>query len=108
MKYVSNFHQEVGGKQYAPGDEITASEETEGALDYLARDGRVTKLDDGDPEVSALGGDDETETAVAEESPALSGMNKDELVRQAALEGVQIETDDNKADIVRKIEAARG
>ena len=107
MKYLSNFEQEVGGKQYSPGDTIAADKDNEATLDYLAKDGRVTKIEDGDPKVTALGGDSAQEQP-ASDAPALSGMTKDELVKQAAVEGVQIETDDNKADIIRKIEAARG
>lgn len=38
---------------------------------------------------------------------ALSSMTKAELVDVAKAEGVEIETDDNKADLVRKIEKAR-
>lgn len=39
---------------------------------------------------------------------SLSSMTKAELIDAAKAEGVEIETDDNKADLVRKIEAARG
>lgn len=42
-----------------------------------------------------------------ENKAALSGMTKAELVETAEAEGVAIETDDNKADLVRKIEKAR-
>lgn len=38
---------------------------------------------------------------------SLSNMTKAELVDAAEAEGVTIETDDNKADLVRKIEATR-
>jgi hypothetical protein len=55
------------------------------------------------PSNKALSGAEEDKDAL----PSLSGMTKDQLSRQAAIEGVQIETDDNKADIVRKIEEAR-
>jgi hypothetical protein len=39
--------------------------------------------------------------------PALSGMTKAELIDQAATEGVAVETDDNKADLIAKIEKSR-
>ena len=43
------------------------------------------------------------------EKPEVSDrMKKDELLAIAEAEGVTIETDDNKADLIRKIEAARG
>ena len=42
-----------------------------------------------------------------EAAPSLSGMTKAELIRQAALEGVQVEDGDTKAEITSKIEAAR-
>lgn len=39
--------------------------------------------------------------------PAVSGMTKAELIDQAAAEGVAVETDDNKADLIAKIEKSR-
>lgn len=43
------------------------------------------------------------------EKPEVSDrLKKDELLAIAEAEGVEIETDDNKADLIRKIEAARG
>lgn len=42
------------------------------------------------------------------ETKALSKMTKDELLATAAEEGVAVETDDNKADLIAKIEKARG
>lgn len=47
---------------------------------------------------------------MADEDPKfvdLDGLTKAELIAQAETEGVEVETDDNKADIVRKIEAKR-
>jgi hypothetical protein len=38
---------------------------------------------------------------------SLTSMTKAELLDTAKAEGVAVETDDNKADLVRKIEAAR-
>ena len=38
---------------------------------------------------------------------SLSSMTKAELLEVASAEGVSVETDDNKADLVRKIEKAR-
>lgn len=43
----------------------------------------------------------------APENKSLSSMTKAELVATAEAEGVKIETDDNKADLVAKIEKAR-
>lgn len=43
----------------------------------------------------------------APENKSLGGMTKAELLATAKAEGVTVETDDNKADIVRKIKAAR-
>lgn len=39
---------------------------------------------------------------------SLSSMTKAELIETANSEGVTVETDDNKADLVGKIEKARG
>ena len=41
------------------------------------------------------------------EGPSLASMTKAELLDVAKAEGVAIETDDNNADLVRKIEKAR-
>lgn len=43
----------------------------------------------------------------APEDKALSGMTKAELIDAAEAEGVTVETDDTKADLVEKIEKAR-
>ena len=45
--------------------------------------------------------------APAPDNKSLSSMTKAELIATADAEGVSYETDDNKADIVRKIERAR-
>lgn len=45
---------------------------------------------------------------VESEGDDLSKLKKAELLEIAEAEGVEVETDDNKADLVRKIEAARG
>lgn len=58
----------------------------------------------GAPSNKALSGSPDDKDAL----PSLSGMTKPQLIERAAVEGVQIETDDNKADLVRKIEKARG
>ncbi len=42
-----------------------------------------------------------------DEPPALSSMTKAELLAAANADGVEVESDDNKADLVRKIEKAR-
>ncbi|HVJ71298.1 MAG TPA: hypothetical protein VM531_07315 [Sphingomicrobium sp.] len=39
---------------------------------------------------------------------SLNSMTKAELVSTAEAEGVDIETDDNRADLIEKIEKARG
>lgn len=44
----------------------------------------------------------------AEKPEVSTDLLKADLIKIARKEGVEIETDDNKADLVRKIEAARG
>lgn len=45
--------------------------------------------------------------APPENKASLGSMTKAELLATAKAEGVEVETDDNKADLVRKIEQAR-
>lgn len=47
------------------------------------------------------------EPSTDEPVPVSMDLLKADLIRIAEAEGVEIETDDNKADLVRKIEAAR-
>lgn len=117
MKYLSNFNSlEFGGKFHEFGEEIKVRKGEEGAIDVLVREGRVTAVADDDPKQPATaeaGEGGEAEPSAAEEAeenneqPSLDGMTKAELVTQAEAEGVAIETDDNKADIISKIEAKR-
>ncbi len=46
-------------------------------------------------------------SAPADKSDSLAGLTKAELVAKAKADGVDFETDDNKADLVAKIEKAR-
>lgn len=56
----------------------------------------------------AIGESPENKMLDAPETKALAKMTKDELVATAAAEGIEIETGDNKADLIAKIEKARG
>jgi hypothetical protein len=103
MKYLSNFNSlEFGGKFHDFGEEIKPRKGEQAALDVLIREGRVTAVGDEDPMQPAP-----AEAGDEDELPVLSGMSKEKLLAQAETEGVEIETDDNKADIIRKIEAKR-
>lgn len=52
----------------------------------------------------AFGGDAD---AIEEAGDDLSKLNKGQLLDVATAEGVAVETDDNKADLIRKIEEQR-
>lgn len=59
MKYIANFDDEYFGKRYKAGETVTLPKDaSEDELAGPVKDGRLTKLDDGDPEVPALGGGD--------------------------------------------------
>jgi hypothetical protein len=51
--------------------------------------------------------DEELDAALDARPAATMALKKDELLAIAKQEGVKVETDDNKADLVRKINAAR-
>lgn len=107
MKYLANFAEEIGGKQYQPGDEIDVKglgDEADGTIDYLVREGRVTTLADDDPDVIATGGDNTSET---DGRAPLGSMSKAELLATARKEGVTAGDDMTKAEIVDAIEAKR-
>lgn len=54
------------------------------------------------------GGDEGDEDSADERASATMSQTKDELVAIAESEGVQVESDDNKQDLVDKIAKARG
>jgi hypothetical protein len=77
-----------------------ANDRTVGPTQKAARE--FAKARKSAPENKDLG------AAREDKAPALSGMTKAELIETAEAEGVKVETDDNKDDLVAKIEKKRG
>lgn len=82
-RYIANFDDEYFGDQYKAGDEVKVPDE-EGAEDQLRgalTDGRLTKIDDGDPMVPALGSSDAAEAPGAGDFDAdgFIGRNLDDI-----------------------------
>lgn len=107
MKYLSNFNSlEFGGKFYDFGEPVNVRKGEERAADNLVREGRLTAIEDGDPEVPAGAAPD---TTASSPNGDLASMTKAELLEAARAEGVpDVTADNNKAEIVAKIEASRG
>lgn len=116
MKYLSNLNRlDFDGKLYDQGDQLTVNDDNRGAADILVKWGRATLIADGDARVTTNGdssnpapGTGADEGGETGDQPALSGMTKAELLDTARSEGVDgVTEDNNKSEIVDKIEAAR-
>lgn len=101
MRYISNLASlEFDGSTYGHGDEVKVSDEARGAAEVLVGRGDITLVGEADDAVPAS----------ADPSPVrpdLSGMTKAELLDTARVEGVDVTADNNKAELLDKIEAAR-
>lgn len=126
--YVANFEgDEIDGKRYKLGERI-ASDVDSGTIAYLVQNGRITPTTDGFTEPS--GGDPITHGDGGEKTPnpddanrfAAYDLNEDTRAAAQALfdentvvelkaiaedEKVELEGDDNKADIAAKIALKR-
>jgi len=83
-RYIANFEDEYFGTQYKAGDEVTVPDE-EGAEDQIKgalTDGRLTKVEEGDPMVSALGSADAANAPKTDsdfDAEAFIGRNLDDI-----------------------------
>ncbi|MBA3577284.1 MAG: SAP domain-containing protein [Sphingomonas sp.] len=105
MKYLSNLNRlEFDGKLYDQGDHLTVNADNRGAADILVKRGQATLIADGDPPVTTNG--DSSEPAPGTGAEDFGSMKVGDLRNLAQERGVALETDDNKADIIRKLEDA--
>jgi hypothetical protein len=104
MKYLSNLNGlEFDGKFYDQGDELKVTDDTEAAAEILADRGDATRVEAGDPKVTSNAPSGEP----APRDDDLSGKTKAELLDIAKTDGVDVTGDNNKAEILDKIRAAR-